>query len=142
MTDRCKFDSPPANPVLEDSDESAHISAAVEKAKLTRLITVAGDALTELRRDESIAKRFLRETVIDDLDAALTAIMPEPVAYNVISTVGHWEGETIGHVMYSKFRNGWQYQPRYQAGRSRKFWATANAALKGRVKDYRLVATA
>ncbi len=61
--------------------------------------------------------------------------------YNVVSTVGAWEGMTLG-VVYWKVNtakgDGWVYVPFNQMTRSRRGWDTPDAALKGRVKNYRL----
>lgn len=38
----------------------------------------------------------------------------------------------------SKKADGWRFYPNYQAAPSRKGWPTPEAALKGRVSNYRL----
>ena len=61
--------------------------------------------------------------------------------YNVISDAGWTNNMKIGVVSLNTNRagiSGWVYTPYYQAGRSRKAWETPEAALKGRVKNYRL----
>lgn len=48
-----------------------------------------------------------------------------------------------GHVVRNPHavRPGWRFYPQFQANPSRKAWPTPQAALRGRVKSYELVAT-
>ena len=57
---------------------------------------------------------------------------------NVIATEGTFAGMVIGSVSYNEFRDGWTFLPMYQAKPSRKFHPSPDAAVKGRVKNYRL----
>lgn len=43
-----------------------------------------------------------------------------------------------GYVCFYAAQCGWQFLPQFQAKKSRKYWPTASAALKGRVDSYTL----
>ena len=62
--------------------------------------------------------------------------MPTTARFDVIYTEGRFNGITAGHLVGC--HKGWRFFPHYQAKPSRKFHATTEAALKGRVRNYRL----
>lgn len=67
--------------------------------------------------------------------------MTKPTTKKVIATEGRYDGMIIGYVhevVSFGEHQGWGFNPLYQAGQSRKAWPTPEAALKGRVKNYRL----
>ena len=61
-------------------------------------------------------------------------------SFNVIATEGRFAEMHMGVVVFYDFRNGWRFIPMFQAKPSRKFHVTAEAAVKNRVKHFRLEA--
>jgi hypothetical protein len=73
----------------------------------------------------------------------LPAEAPAPAAatsYSVITSASHPRGPGLRLGGVSLKRDGWRFIPAFQRAPSRKGWPNPDAALKGRVSDYTLVA--